>query len=392
MRRVYRVIITRVFIGIITYLCFVQPNLWKYTLETLAPSYATVERIVSAQGIVLCREETVDAPVSGVLLKVKEDSSKVSKGEVLAVIFPTVEDYNNYLKEINAIVERYDSAVKEKNALIESKKGEMKKVYEELVREGNILNSLVTNRQDITDVVDKIKNLNSRIVLLKNEIETLTAELEGLKREKEREIVELKQKIISSNVTVVSRASGLVFFEIDGKEYTRNNIIEKGIEGNTDLSLNSLMKQPKVISNGDFVKRGETIAKTVDNLEQFVLFDVTLDGKLPIILDRFSVNIDGKVVEFQLMRRENNHFKELWFCKIKSLYYIGLKSLNLNIKVGTVEGVVIPRSLLKKEGEKYFVYVLGDDSMEKRFVEILGGNEKEVVVSNISRGELLLMD
>jgi hypothetical protein len=392
MRRVYRVIVTRFFIGIIAYLCFVQPNLWKYTLETFAPSYATVERIVSAQGIVLCREETVDAPVSGVLLKMKEDSAKVSKGEVLAVIFPTAEDYKNYLKEVNAIVERYDSAIKEKNALIEGKKEEIKKVYEELTREGNILNSLVTNRQDITDVIDKIRNLNSRIVLLKNEMETLTGELEGLKREKEQKIAELKQKIITSNITVVSRASGLVSFEIDGREYERNAVIEKGIEGNTDLSLNSLIKQPRVISSGDFVRRGETIAKTVDNLEQFVLLDVTLDGKLPIILDRFSVNVDGKVVEFQLMRRENNHFKELWFCKIKSLYYIGLKGLNLNIKVGTAEGLVVPRSLLKKEGERYFVYVIGNNSVEKRFVEILGGNQKEVVVNNISRGELLLVD
>jgi hypothetical protein len=92
------------------------------------------------------------------------------------------------------------------------------------------------------------------------------------------------------------------------------------------------------------------------------------------------------------MRRENNHFKELWFCKIKSLYYIGLKGLNLNIKVGTAEGLVVPRSLLKKEGERYFVYVIGNDSVEKRFVEILGGNQKEVVVNNISKGELLLVD
>ncbi|MGC8971763.1 MAG: HlyD family efflux transporter periplasmic adaptor subunit [bacterium] len=391
MKRLYRDILTKVFIGIVVYICFVQPNLWKYTLKTLSPTYSAIERTVKARGIILYREETINSPVSGIVLKLKKDSTRVSKGEIVAAIFPTAEDYNIYMKEVNSIISYYDNMIKEKNDLIKSKKDEIEKIYLELTKKSNILNSLLENKHNITEVLGDISKLNARIDLLKKEIEKSKLEMENLKREKDQRIDDLKQKIISYNTAIATQNSGIISFSIDNRENIRNSLLEKGINS-TNLQLDSLIEEPRIISDGDPIKKGEIIAKVIDNLEQFVLLDVTLDGKSPIVHNEFSINIDGKEINIELLKWVSKYPKELWLCKIKSPYYIGPRCLNLDIKIGTIEGLVIPRSLIKSEGERYFVYVLGNNSIEKRFIEVLGGNQIEAVVSNLNRDEVLLAD
>jgi len=392
MRKLYRDILFRFFIGIMAYICFVQPNLWKYTLKTLSPTYSTIERVVKARGIVLYREEIINSPVSGIVLKLKKDSTRVSKGEIIATVFPTIEDYNIYMKEVNNVISYYDNMIKEKNDLIKSRKEEVEKIYLELAKKSNILNSLLINKQDITEVLDEISKLNTQIDLLKKEIEKLKLEVGDLKKEKNQKLDGLKQKAISYNTSITTQSSGLISFSIDNRENMRNSLLEKGITDNINLQLDSLMKESRIISDGDSVKKGEAIAKVIDNLEQFILLEVTLDGKSPIVHNSFNIDIDGKQTNIELLKWINEYPKEIWLCKIKSPYYIGPRYLNLDIKIGTIEGLVIPRSLIKKEGERYFIRVLGNDLIEKRFIEILGGNQIEVVITNLNRNEVLLAD
>jgi len=392
MSKTCRVILTRVIIGIVAYICFVQPNVWRYGLKTLSPSYSTIERIVDAKGVVLCRERLVNSPVSGIVMKVKSDLARVSKDETVAIIFPTIEDYNSYIREVNGVTSYYDNAIREKNSAIEDRKREIEKIYGELNRASELLSSLVASKQDITDVLGKIGELNSRIDSLKNELVNLTNELEGLKREKVRKLASLKEKAVSSNTRVTVDSSGLISFCTDGREDIRNAIIEKGLEGNIDLKIDALIREPKVIADGDPVKKGDVIAKVIDNLEQFVLLEVSLDGKSPISHSGYHLNIDGKDVGIELIKWISSYPKELWLCRIKSPYYIGPRYISLRVDVGTVEGLVIPKSLIREEKGRYFVYVVNGNSIEKRFIEILGGNEREVAIENVDRSELLFVD
>ncbi|MCX7796521.1 MAG: hypothetical protein N2380_08390 [bacterium] len=381
---------TRVFIGIITYICFVQPYVWEYTLETFSPPYLTIQRIVNAKGIILCREKVIESPVSGVIMKVKSNSMRISKGDTIAIVLPTIEDYKSYIGKVNSITSYYDKAIEEKDNIIAGKEKEIEKIYEDLNKESELLNSLVANKQDVAEVLNKINELNSRINSLKVEIENLTKELEVLKREKLLRLADLRQNIISSNIKVISDRSGLVSFCIDGMEDARNIVIERGSEDN--LNIDSLLRESKVINDGDPVRKGDIIAKVIDNLEQFILLEVSLDGKSPIEHNNYNLNIDGKDVNIEFIKWVGKYPRELWLCKIKSPYYIGPRRVSLNINVGTIEGLVVPRNLVKQEGERYFVYIVNNNYIEKRFVNILGGNEKEVVIDNINRGELLFVD
>ena len=54
--------------------------------------------------------------------------------------------------------------------------------------------------------------------------------------------------------------------------------------------------------------------------------------------------------------------------------------------------MVVPRELIKEENNKSYVLVLNKDSIEKRIVEILGGNRERVVLTNIKEGEILVRD
>lgn len=390
MRGMIKTISIRILVSIIAYICFVQPNVWEYTLETFSPSYLTIQRTVSAKGIVLCREKVIESPVSGVIMRVKSDSTRISKGDTVAIIFPTLEDYKSYIKEADSITSYYDNAIKEKDNIIVEKKNEIEKIYNALNRESELLNSLVANKQDFTEVLSKIGELNSNINSLKGEITNLTKELEGLKKEKLSKLASLKQNVISSNIKVISDSPGLVSFSIDGKEDIRNTVIERGIGDN--LNIDSLLRESKVVNDGDPVKKGDIIGKIIDNLEQFILLEVSLDGKSPIEHNSYKLNIDGKDVSIEFIKWISKYPKELWLCKIKSPYYIGPKRVSLSMDVGTIEGLVVPRSLIKQEGERFFVYIINNNSIEKRFVDILGGNKKEVVIDSIDIGELLFVD
>lgn len=391
MKGVFKNILARIFIGIIAYICFVQPNVWEYTLETFSPSYQTIQRVVIAKGVVLCRERVIESPVSGILMRIKDDSTRISKGDTIAIIFPTSEDYKSYTRDVNSVISYYDNIVKERNNVIADKKKEIEKIYDELSRESELLNSLVANKQDIAEVLDRVGELNSRINSLKSEIANLVKELKVLKEEKLQKLASLRQNAVSSNIRVVSDTSGLVSFNIDGREDIRNTIIEKGVIDDIN-NIDSLLKGSKVINDGDSVRRGEFIAKVIDNLEQFILLEVSIDGKSPIEHNSYNLNIDGRDISIEFIKWISRRPKELWLCKIKSPYYIGPKHVLLNINVGTIEGLVVPKSLIKQEGDRYFVYVVNSNSIEKRFVDILGGNEKEVVIDNINRDELLFVD
>lgn len=388
--KIFKTILTRLFIGIIAYICFVQPNVWKYTLKIFSPYSQTIQRVVVAKGIVLCREKVIESPVSGVIMKVKDDSTRISKGDTIAIIFPTSEDYKSYTRDVDSVISYYDNTIKEKNNVIADKKKEIEKIYNELSRESELLNSLVANKQDIAEVLGRVGELNSRINSLKDEITDLTEDLKVLKEEKLRKLASLKQNAVSSNIRVISDISGLVSFSIDGRENIRNTIIEKGIGDN--ISIDSLMKNSKVINDGDSVRKGEIIAKVIDNLEQFILLEVFLDGKSPIEHENYKLNIDGKDIEIEFIKWISRYPKELWLCRIKSSYYIGPRYVSSNINVGMVKGLVVPKSLVKRGGDRYFVYIVNGNSIEKRFIDILGGNEKEVVIDNINRDELLFVD
>ncbi len=390
MKGIFKTTLTRIFIGIIAYICFVQPNVWEYTLETFSPSSQTIQRIVSAKGVVLYRERVIESPVSGIIMRVKDNSTRIAKGDTIAIIFPTTEDYKNYTREVDSVISYYDDIIKEKNNVITDKKKKIEEIYNDLNKESKLLNSLVANKQDIAEVLIRIGELNSRINSLKGEITNLTKELKVLKEEKLSKLASLRQNAISSNIKVISDTSGLVSFSIDSREDVRSTIIEKGVGDN--INVDSLLKESKVINDGDSVRKGEVIAKVIDNLEQFILLEVSLDGKSPIEHNNYKLNLDGKGVSIEFIKWISKYPKELWLCKIKSSYYIGPKYVSLNINVGTIEGLVVPKSLIKQEGDRYFVYVVNSNSIEKRFVDILGGNEKEVVIDNINKGELLFVD
>ncbi|HON72935.1 MAG TPA: HlyD family efflux transporter periplasmic adaptor subunit, partial [bacterium] len=119
--KVIKKILWRIALGLLIYICSIQPILWKYTLETFKPARSSIERIVNIKGLVLHREELVTAPVSGIFLRLKKDNERVGKGEKLAVIFPTIEDYNSYVKEIDRIEKYYEGIIKERMETIKLK-------------------------------------------------------------------------------------------------------------------------------------------------------------------------------------------------------------------------------------------------------------------------------
>lgn len=387
--KVIKKILWRIALGLLIYICSIQPILWKYTLETFKPARSSIERIVNIKGLVLHREELVTAPVSGIFLRLKKDNERVGKGEKLAVIFPTIEDYNSYVKEIDRIEKYYEGIIKERMETIKLKEQDIEKIYKELAKEGDILNSLVLNRQDIGERVKKLGSLNNRINSLKTEVEKLNADVESLVKERDKKIKEFKEKVISLNSVVLSSSAGLVVFATDSKESLRSSIIEGKMEG-LGRNFNYILGKPKITSDGDMVKKGEPLGKIIDNLEQFAILYVVPDGVAGLPHNNLDIYIGDGPVSLELLKWIKEGSNEIWFCTVRDKRYIESSYFSLDVKIGDIEGMVVPRELIKEENNKSYILILNKDSIEKRIVKILGGNRERVVLDNIKEGEILV--
>ncbi|HON72995.1 MAG TPA: HlyD family efflux transporter periplasmic adaptor subunit, partial [bacterium] len=261
--------------------------------------------------------------------------------------------------------------------------------YKELAKEGDILNSLVLNRQDIGERVKKLGSLNNRINSLKTEVEKLNADVESLVKERDKKIKEFKEKVISLNSVVLSSSAGLVVFATDSKESLRSSIIEGKMES-LGKNFNYILGKPKITSDGDMVKKGEPLGKIIDNLEQFAILYVVPDGVAGLPHNNLDIYIGDGPVSLELLKWIKEGSNEIWFCTVRDKRYIESSYFSLDVKIGDIEGMVVPRELIKEENNKSYILILNKDSIEKRIVKILGGNRERVVLDNIKEGEILV--
>lgn len=387
--RTVRRILFRIILGLLFYILFVQPIVWKYTLKTFKPSYSRIERIVDVKGLVLHREEIITAPVSGIFLRLRKDFDRVGKGEELAIIFPTMEDYNSYVAEIERVQKYYEDIINSCKREIVLKRQEIEKTYKELSKEIGIVNSLVLNKQDIGDRIKRLNDLNSHINSLHSEVDQLDAKVKLLGEEREKKMKDIKERAISLNSVVLSSQAGLVVFSIDSKEGLRNSIIEGKIKS-FGKEFDYISDRPKVISDGKMIKKGEIIGKIIDNLEQFALLYIKSDGGTDPPHDSIDIHIKDRRVRLEPLSWVKDGLNEIWLCKIKDRTYIDSSYFSAEVKIGDIEGITVPRSLVKEEDGKSYVFILKKDSVEKRSVNILGGNKEMVVLGNIEEGEILI--
>jgi hypothetical protein len=377
--KVYRIIL-RILIGMFIYMGFIQPKVWKYTIEILKPRYLRLDRMVLIEGVILNRENIIKSPADGIILKLREEGGRVASGEIVGVIFPDMETYKNYTEGLNGTLMTYKKMNEEREALIKQKDIEIENTYKELSQKADICSSLIANKKDASEVIKELDQLNRKIAIIKKEIGKLKLEIDTLSKEKDRKIKDLKERIITVYTPIYTDTAGILSFSSDSKEGFRNDII--GGRVNLGISIHSIFEKFNTISNGDIIKKDKVIGRIIDNLESFAVCNVTLDGKASFSHNRVEIK-DGENLILDIIKLIPNEGKETWICKIVGNFYNKDMSFSKVAKIGEIEGVSIPRRVILKDERGHFVNIIEEDKIKKRYIELLGGNQDWVVVGNI---------
>jgi len=359
---------------------FIQPKVWKYAIEILKPRYLHLDRIVLIEGIILHRENIIKSPTDGIILKLKEEEMRVASGEIVGVILPDMETYKNYTEELDNTLTTYKKMIKERQDLIKQKGIEIENMYKELSQKSNICSSLIASKKDASEIIKELDQLNRKITLIKKEIEKLKVEINTLKEEEDKRIKDLKEKIITMYTPIHANTAGIISFSSDSKEGFRNDIIGEQIS--SSISVNNIFGKFNTISNGDAIKKEEAIGRIIDNLESFAVCNVTLDGKASFSHNKVEIK-NGENMVMDIIKWGSNEGKETWICKIIGNFYTKDVSFSKHAKIGEIEGIGIPREVISKDERGYFVDIVEEDKIKRKYIELLGGNQDWIVVSNV---------
>ncbi|MGC9063803.1 MAG: HlyD family efflux transporter periplasmic adaptor subunit, partial [bacterium] len=296
------------------YLYFIQPKVWKYTVEILRPKYLHLDRIVLVEGVVLHREDIVRSPGDGIILKLKGDDTRVASGEVIGVIFPDMQSYKNYLQEIDNILAIYKKMTDERQDLIKEKTLEIEDMYKKLSKDNEICRSLIENKKDASDIIKELDQLNKDILDVKKDIEKARLEVGAINKERDNKLKDLESSIVTSYTPIHTDKAGVLMFSSDSKESFRNDIIQGNVH--SDISVKDIFGKPKTISSGDKIAKGDIIGRVVDNLESFVVCNVLLDGDSSFTHNRIEIKGEDGSLILDIIKWIGGKEKETWIGKV----------------------------------------------------------------------------
>jgi len=384
--KVHRLIL-RIILGMFIYIGFIQPKVWKYTVEILRPRYLHLDRIVLVDGVIIHREDVIKSPADGVILKLKGDGTRVANGEVIGVIFPDTQSYEDYLAKLDNILTTYKKMINERQDIVKQKTMEIEAVYKELSKDNEICKSLIENKKDASDIIKELDRLNKDILTIKNNIERMTLEIEALNKEKDNKLKDLEDSIINSYIAIHTNKAGILMFNSDSKESFRDNIIQGG--SNSYISVKDIFGKLNTISNGDRVMEGGVIGRVIDNLESFAVCNIVLDGRSNFTHNRVEIR-DGEVIPLNITKWVSKEDKEMWVGKIEGNLPGGDVNFSGVARIGEIEGVGIPKEIVYRDNRGYYVNIIESDRIKKRYIELLGGNQDWVVVNNLDENTQVL--
>lgn len=325
------------------------------------------------------RDETViDVGGSGVVVTLVDEGQRVSKGHVVANIFPTENDalLQDELDRVNRRIEILENSSVGNQFVI----SDLQKVYDDIsakifsissdMAEGN-LSAAVDESEDL------LVRLNKRDMIVETQFD-YTSELDALKQERS----ELSSRIASIATPVLaSDSAGYFYAEADGYENIFNiGDVESINLDNYDEFLSA--KPDESLINSDNIK-------LVNDIVWYLVCSFDSEEKSKIKVGRrYSVSFpeDGNYeikMELTKIVSETNSSEALAIFRVNVLpgdfNYKRFQEAEIVIK--QLEGLSVPKKALRSVNGIEGVYILVGDVIRFRAVERIGEMDDYYIVS-----------
>lgn len=325
------------------------------------------------------RDETVvDVNTNGFIVTLVDEGQRVSKGQVVANIFPTEEDaaLQDELDRVNRRIEILEDSSVDKQFVI----SDLQNVYDD-ISENIFVIAENASKGELSPAISVSENLlirlNKRDMIVETEFD-YTSELDSLKEEKNQ----LEARIANIATPVIaSESAGYFYAEADGYENTFD--ISMVDEINLDNFDDYLSAKP------DESLTGSDTIKIVNDVVWYLVcsFDSSEASKIKTGY-RYTLTFpdDGNYeIDMQLMKivSETSSAEALAVFRVNVLpgdfNYKRFQKAEIVIK--QVEGLSVPKTALNFRNEVPGVYILVGDVVRYRAVEKIAETEDYYIVS-----------
>lgn len=355
----------------------------EYLAHPVLARYGSVELVMSAKVLVVRPEKVVVSPFDGELKKL------VAEGDMVRTDSPVVEIVNPAARrDAEERLKRIDRDIAQFDATQGQRLNELRSQYESL---GDLITdkfrslrvALSNGDGDLTyAVADELSALSDSRRAVDDEVKKLEESRANLERER----VRAQAALASHSTVIVSPATGLVSFNVDGLE---ERLTPEKVTGLNMREVMSLKGEP---GNGQelSVRSGEALFKVIDPMQ------TTLVGSLPIaevqdIETKSSVIVrlageEVPAVLFHVGNVDRNDYRVFSLRLGKPVTCLLPRRLDIEIISKRWEGMIVPRKSLIKRGEEVGVYVVKQGRVSFHPVEVFGGDASRAVIRGVSEG------
>ena len=344
------------------------------TPKTSIARAGNIESLISTSGYVIRSETVLTAPVSGTLSCLAGEGERVSKYNVVAGVYSGEADESVQLK-LNSVNEQL-------LAYGDTSDHQQYKTDDTFSIE-------FQTRTSIDGIVASMQSYNMETALL--EKQQLVRMLDRYKGEGEdttyqtllKQKEKLERSIQSTRSDITSPVAGVFSTQIDGFE---------GFFDLTDISkltADVLDKADKknVKSTDANVKKGDAVAKVFDNFKWYYAAEVdesqTVDLRINSTVRIRFTDISNTLLPATVCainKTQDGRCVIVLSCnRYEDLIY-RMRKAETEIVLGTYEGLKIPKSAVHIKENKRGVYVLRDETMRFKEVEVLYTGDSSVII------------
>ncbi|NLY43967.1 MAG: hypothetical protein GX066_08375 [Clostridiaceae bacterium] len=324
--------------------------------------------------------------------EIAKEGERVSKGSKIAIIYKNDVDpkIQEALKKINERIADISSN-QANNALFS---GDLKKLDDQI--RSKIDEVINASRNGEASMLSKLKSdinqLLDKKMIISGEKGASGKNLEALQKEKES----YEQQLSSSKMDLIAEVSGVVSYQLDGLEQILN---PEKINEFTPEDFESLERLN--LSNAQADKELRPIAKIIDNYKWYIGFLMDADKVYPMkvgekVKIRFR-DLKDKVIDASVyfISEEQKGKVVVVLCSDKYIdSFSSMRKVNVDIIKSSYSGFKIPVSAIRVKDGKTGVYIISDQVVRFREVEIIYKNDNFAIVkeNSTNKNGLLLYD
>lgn len=377
---------------IIVFILIYIPSLyhWVYgiNINTDIIRNGTLEENINANGFLVRDEQTFNSPYDGTYIPEVGEGEKIPVNFTIATVLKrSSEELLKQLKEIDLNIIK---SQKKKNEKIEVFSDDINKIDSDITNKlkliidaGNVNN--INNERELHDGIDLLIQKKASII---GNTSTSDTYINSLKKQKDN----LQNRIKLNTSEIISKASGIVSFTIDGCE---NQFTPGSVKSITPKLLDSIKvgRGTNSISNKN-IEAQKPFGKVIKSFEYSILSQLSKSeiksfkqgDKVEVRMNEINKTLIG------IVNYISPSFSGKYIISIRLDKYIsevaGLRITNIDLIVRHYEGLRVPISSLKEvdlKQKKAKIVIVDANYATIKEVSIIGNDSEFAIIDNVNK-------